>query len=233
MPFVESVEQTAAGFVCHLRREDGWTYRTEAVTTPEHARLAAGTWMRWYDSLNNGGSGDSSIYYILAVPDTWAGPMPGAHRYSGLRVKIGRARNVRQRLANLRTGTSADLVVHTLEPGSAEVEAVRHREFASDRRQGEWFVCSPRLQKHILETWYRNNALPLEHQFEVIRLQERIDALLRVQQIIGGAADLVNPSLEESWSGRSVLLDLVYSGSRISLDRPLRGPWSGRGASEL
>lgn len=162
-----------------------------------------------------------SIYYIVSVPDIWPGPHEGGHRYSGLRVKIGRARDVRRRLADLRTGTSADLFIHALEPGSPQLERQRHDEFQADRRQGEWFSCSPPLMVHVFKTWERNNALPPEHQIEILRLQDRIDMLMAARRAVGGSFDMINPSLEERWSGK-VLLDLAYAGWRVSWNSPLR-----------
>jgi hypothetical protein len=70
-------------------------------------------------------------------------------------------------------------------------------QFASERTRGEWFSCSPSLAEHIIQTWVRNNALPREHQVEVMLLQQRIDALLQVREIMGGAPDMVNPSISE------------------------------------
>ncbi|MGE0134755.1 MAG: GIY-YIG nuclease family protein [Dehalococcoidia bacterium] len=108
MPLVESVEARAAGFVARLRREDGFVYETQQFATADEALRAGRTWLDWYSNVANGTV--ESIYYILAVPDNWLGPPEGSHRYSGLRVKIGRARDVRKRLANLRTGSAADLI---------------------------------------------------------------------------------------------------------------------------
>lgn len=185
----------------------------------EDAAEAAGKWQHWYENVAKGTV--ESIYYIVSVPEIWAGPLGTDHRYSGLSVKIGRARNVTKRLANLRTGSSADLIIHALEPGSPSLERQRHKQFAEDRRQGEWFSCSLNLTTHIFNTWARNNALPPEQQIEVLRLQDRIDALLKARDLIGGAPDMINPSLDEPWEG-TVLLDFAYAGWRVSMDKPLR-----------
>jgi hypothetical protein len=219
MGFAESVEQSDDGFVARLRRDDGFVYATDARSSVEEALAVARGWLDWY--MNVGSGRVESIYYIVEVPAAWAGPPTPDHRYSGLRVKIGRTKNVMERLANLRTGSAGDLIIHALEPGSSRIEAMRHREFASDRTQGEWFRCSPELAGHMIKTWHRNNALPRPHQAEVILLQERIDALLKVRELLGGAPDMVNPSLSESWEG-NVLVDLAYSGWRVSTGRPLR-----------
>lgn len=215
----ESIERRQNGFVARFQRDDGFLYESDVHDTEATALDALRRWLHWYSNVSTGTV--ESIYYILSVPDGWPGPPEGSHRYSGLRVKIGRARDVMRRLADLRTGTPTDLIIHALEPGSPETEARRHREFSSDRRQGEWFACSPRLATHIFATWKRNNALPREHQIEVLLLQDRIDALMEVRRLLGGAPHMVNPAIDEPWRG-TVLLDLAYSGWRVSLGRPLR-----------
>lgn len=221
MKFIEEVKHQADSFRVHLRRGDGFVYSTETFSTVKAARGAAQAWMNWY--FNVASSTVESVYYIVAIPFTWAGPPRESHRYSGLRVKIGRARDVLKRLANLRTGTSDDLIVHALEPGSAHIEKQRHEQFESDRldQSREWFACSPGLTRHIWETWQRNNALPPVHQLEVLRLQQRIDALIHVRSIIGHTPDMVNPGLNESWTGKSVLVDLAFRGWRMSIGKPL------------
>ena len=219
MGFTESVEQRDSGIIALLRRDDGFVYTTDPCENSELALCDARDWLEWYSGASRGTV--ETVYYIVAVPSAWAGPPDGSHRYSGLRVKIGRAKDVMRRLANLRTGTSEDLIIHALEPGSPRIEAQRHQQFASDRTHGEWFRCSPKLETHIIETWIRNNALPREHQVEVMILQERIDSLIEARRLLGGTPDMVNASLEEPWNGR-VLVDLAYAGWRISLGRPLR-----------
>lgn len=220
MIFSQSLEQQDAGVVAHLRRDDGFIYTTDPYPTGAQAAAVAKTWLDWYNNVGRGQA--ESVYYIVAVPHGWAGPPEGSHRYSGLLLKIGHTRNVMTRLANLRTGAPADLIIHALEPGSAQLEAQRQAQFGSDRRQGEWFACSPQLTQHIFGTWRRNNALPPEHQIEIILLQHRIDGLIEARKILGGTADMVNPSLTESWAGKTVLVDLAYSGWRVSIGRPIR-----------
>lgn len=213
MGFKESVEPRGAGFVARLRRHDGFVYETDECRTRTAAREVARKWFHWYSNVPRGTV--ESIYYIVSVPHTWPGPPEGGHVYSGLQVKIGRARNVIKRLSDLRTGTPTDLIVHALEPGSAQLEKRRHIEFQTDRRQGEWFSCSPPLTAHILRTWTRNNALPLEHQIEILRLQDRIKILIATRRAFGGSLDMINPSLHERWKG-NVLVDMAYAGWRVS-----------------
>ena len=219
MSATQSVEQRDGGFVARLQRDDGFVYESDVHETEATALDALRRWLHWNSNVSTGTV--ESIYYVLSVPDVWAGPPEGSHRYSGLRVKIGRARDVMRRLADLRTGTPNHLIIHALEPGSPEIEARRHSEFSSDRRQGEWFACSPRLASHIFATWERNNALPREHQVEVLILQDRIDALMEARRLLEAPPDMVNPSIDEAWTG-TVLLDLAYSGWRVSLGRPIR-----------
>ena len=73
----------------------------------------------------------------------------------------------------------------------------------------------------LVNTWERNSALPPEHQIEILRLQDRINTLMKARQVVGGFFDMINPSLDERWKGK-VLVDLAYSGWRVSVDAPLR-----------
>jgi len=182
-------------------------YTTEEFEVRAFAEQAATRWCKWADGVPQG-RGDS-IYYILAVPIGWPGPIPGAHRYSGLHFKIGRATNVLKRLQNLRTGTSEDLIIHALEPGNQSIEAERHQQFSSDRRQGEWFAASPRLCRHVHETWRKNRLLPPDHQLKILAFFDRSQIYARLRS--GGFNfDMINPSLNEPWFG-SVFLDLIHT----------------------
>ena len=102
-------------------------YATDPAADAECALRLGQEWAAWFDGLSAGRI--ESIYYILAIPETWPGPTPGSHPYSGLHFKIGRAKDVRKRVLNLSTGTSSKLIVHVLEPGSAILEPSRHRQF--------------------------------------------------------------------------------------------------------
>lgn len=63
----------------------------------------------------------------------------------GTRIKIGYTTNIRQRLGNL----PYDEVL-ALEPGSRDLEQVRHRQFMAHRvGAGEWFFDNPDLRSHI------------------------------------------------------------------------------------
>lgn len=123
-------------------------------------------------------------------------------------MKIGRAKDVLKRLQNLRTGTSGELIIMALEPGGAAVERARHKQFARDRRQGEWFVCSPTLAEHAWNTWGKNNLLPAEHQARMARLLDRIHIYRHVREIVGKTPEMINPSINEEWRD-STFVDLV------------------------
>lgn len=171
------------------------------------AKEDAESWCVWFDGFPE--NQRESIYYILAVPIAWPGPPPGSHRYSGLHFKIGRTTDILKRYQNLRTGTSDDLIIHALQPGSSEVEMDIHRQFASDRRQGEWFAASPQLCKHVLDVWRRNRVLPPEHQNKLLAFSERSRTYAGLRQA-GFHFDMINPSLNEPWHG-SVFVDLVHT----------------------
>jgi hypothetical protein len=189
---------------------DDWkfVYETEPYPSANLALKTAKRWSVWSHNVADGRA--DSIYYILVIPETWPGPAPGAHIFSGLHMKIGRTNDVLKRLRNLKTGTPGELIIMALEPGSTTIEKARHKQFASERRQGEWFVCSPRLCQHAMDTWRRNNLLPPEHQMRLVRLADRIRAYRVIREVLGKAPDMVNPSLNEKWHG-SVFVDLVYT----------------------
>ena len=162
-------------------------------------------WKKWSELAPQGRA--ESIYYILAIPMNWAGPPPGSHRYSGLHFKIGRSKNVISRVRDLRTGTSDDLIIHAMEPGSSTLEAKLHQLFKSERRQGEWFSASPTLAQHVCAVWKKNLILPPEHQQKLLAFAEKCRTFAALRA--GGARfDMVNPSLNEPWFG-SVLVDLT------------------------
>ena len=162
-------------------------------------------WKTWAELAPQGQA--ESIYYILAVPINWIGPPPGAHRYSGLHFKIGRSKNVLSRIRDLRTGTSDDLIIHAMEPGSSMIEAELHQRFQSERRQGEWFAASPALSRHVYAVWQKNLLLPPEHQQKLVAFANKSRMLAEVRAA-GFNFDMVNPSLNEPWVG-SVFVDLT------------------------
>ncbi|WP_208321397.1 GIY-YIG nuclease family protein [Thiohalophilus thiocyanatoxydans] len=196
-------------YVVDVYLDNGEFYFTSHhFETKKEAELWAESWCYWANNLIDGGV--DTVYYILQVPDTWPGPPIGANPYSGLFVKIGRSKNVLQRLQNLQTGTYGELIIHALEPGGSERESELHRQFSSLRRHGEWFACSTELTNHIYSTWYKNKMLPPEHQYEVLKLAHRIQDYKQIRQILGHTPDTVNPALDDEWHG-TTMIDLVYS----------------------
>lgn len=66
-------------------------------------------------------------------------------------VKIGKAIDVKQRMASLQTGTPHELrLLRTLE---GDREAEMHQRFADDRIRGEWFRWSPSIETFVAEPW--------------------------------------------------------------------------------
>ena len=196
-------------YVVEIPAEDGSIlYKTEPCLKPEGALDSARLWLQWFNDVPQGRA--ESIYYVLSVPETWPGPAPGAHKYSGLHFKIGRSRDVRKRVNNLQTGTSGELFLHAMEPGSSQRERELHQQFKNERRMGEWFSASPALSKHVWETWGRYRVLPPEYQAKMCVLMERIHTYQIMRHMLGRPPDMVNPSISEPWNG-SVFLDLVYT----------------------
>jgi len=191
-----------------FKDNDEKRYTTDPHQNRDKAIKEAEEWLYWCNNVSKGIV--ESIYYIIAVPDTWAGPPPGAHALSGLQMKIGRSKNIDKRLSNLQTGAEGQLIIHAMEPGSSSREKELHAQFSQDRRQGEWFACSPQLQKHTMETWGRHLILPPEHQQKMLELCQRITEYRAVREVLGGPPDMVNPSINEPWYGK-VFLDLVHS----------------------
>ena len=185
-----------------------FVYQSSEHVDVDDAEAEAKRWVEWRDGVAEGEV--ESIYYILAVPETWAGAPSGAHAFSGLHYKIGRTNNVERRLANLQTDTSGELIVNALEPGGAAIERQRHDQFAAERRSGEWFSASPELCRFVFQTWRRNNLLPPKHQEKMAILAERTGDYRVMREVLGGTPDMVNPSINESWHGK-VFLDLKYS----------------------
>lgn len=78
---------------------------------------------------------ESVIYFVLN-PDT-------------AQVKIGRTRDLRKRLVNLRTAVPRAVLLGSF-PGGATAEGDVHASFQDDRVAGEWFRMSPGLARFIL-----------------------------------------------------------------------------------
>jgi hypothetical protein len=64
-------------------------------------------------------------------------------------VKIGSARDVGKRLADLQCGSPIPLEVLATSEGGEKLEREYHRRFATHRLHGEWFERTPSLQAQI------------------------------------------------------------------------------------
>lgn len=80
-------------------------------------------------------SGQDRVYFVASLG-------------TGL-VKIGHSRDVRRRLGELQTASSAPLLLSAAVPGSRAQERELHHLFADDRARGEWFRPSARLTHFI------------------------------------------------------------------------------------
>lgn len=77
-------------YVVEIPGDDGSIlYKTDPCVKPEGALESARLWLQWFNDVPQGRA--ESIYYILSVPETWPGPAPGAHKYSGLDSRFGGA----------------------------------------------------------------------------------------------------------------------------------------------
>lgn len=70
--------------------------------------------------------------------------------FSG-RIKIGTAGDPWKRLAKIQSDCPGDATLLAMEPGGVEREQELHAFFATERRRGEWFLPSPRLNAHIAQ----------------------------------------------------------------------------------
>ena len=213
---IESIRKCEHGkFIADIHLDNGeYYFTTEHFPTFKEAEEWVTNWCDWANKVSLGAI--DSIYYVIQVPDSWAGPPKNAHPLHGLFIKIGRSKNVLQRLQNLQTGTYGELIIGALEPGGSTRESELHKKFSHLRRHGEWFSCNEELFLHVFRTWYRNKMLPPEHQQKMLTLGERSNAYRYMRDIIGGAPDTVNPSLDDEWHG-TTFVDLVYSSLARSL----------------
>lgn len=102
---------------------------------------------------------------------------------SGGLIKIGWATKPEARMAQMQAHGSLKLVLLHSEPGNGREEADLHRQFAAERRHGEWFEPSERLLAEIEARRGRNEpktyepgkppATPDPVVIEVRRVQDR------------------------------------------------------------
>ncbi|MFT4529569.1 MAG: hypothetical protein ACJAYO_000254 [Thalassolituus oleivorans] len=196
-------------YICEYYIDGDLAYVSKPSNTRYEAELEVDMWRIWLDTLPLGQF--SSIYYIVEIPETWSGSSNEKNILMGLRVKIGRTKNIETRLSNLKTGSSGELIVLALEPGDSTREREIHKKFSSCRRQGEWFVLTAPLLEHIRSIFFKYKALPPGHLEKVRSVFTRAVLFNKVRDFLGHPPELVNPSLEEDWSDvSSVLIDLVY-----------------------
>ncbi len=195
-------------YICDYIVNNEVAYSSEPYEYAGEARSEVRKWYVWQEGLPLGTT--SSIYYIIEIPETWSGSKNPNNLFMGLRTKIGLTKNIKKRVQNLQTGSSGELVVCALEPGGIEREQKLHKLFESERRQGEWFVCTPKLTRHIRDTHLKNKMLPPKHVHKLQNLVSRASIYHALKKNMGIEPDLVNPALDEEWdSADYVFLDLV------------------------
>ncbi len=70
-------------------------------------------------------------------------------RGAGL-IKIGRTIDPFDRLKALQLGSPIALSIEAIAPGNGGLEGTLHNFFKEERRHGEWFEASPRLEAYII-----------------------------------------------------------------------------------
>lgn len=119
---------------CHGRLDE-----CSKETLSKNLSAAPGTISRWLTELREGGLLD-------AFQGTWLADSEVGHVYfiqgeSGGPIKIGKAVNPTQRLAQLQTGFHEQLKILGLIPnGGVATEKQLHERFAQYRVKGEWFL---------------------------------------------------------------------------------------------
>jgi len=195
-------------FVCDYIFNDEVAFSSETYEKPEDAIIEVRKWHKWQNGLPSGTT--DSIYYIIEIPETWSGSMSPKNLFFGLRVKIGRTKNIQKRVQNLQTGSSGELVICALEPGGQNRENELHKIFKSERRQGEWFVCTAKLVDHIKAIHLKNKMLPPKHFSKLQNLISRANIYHDLKNYMGKEPDIVNPSLDDDWGAANyVFMDLV------------------------
>jgi hypothetical protein len=117
------------------------------------------------------------------------------------RVKIGRAKEVRKRVAALRNSSPVPLELLGTIPGGAAVEAYLHAAFAQDRSHGEWFELTEAIE-NVVET---GELPPCRSGIRLAQLSadgELFRRFARIEQAIAAGRD--TPSTVASAAGCSV-----------------------------
>lgn len=101
------------------------------------ARDVPVSWCTYY-AMNMTFESPSSVVYFIRLGAAGA-------------IKIGKANDLKARLASLQTAASDKLHVLGFIPGDLAEEAALHRRFAASRLHGEWFRPSRNLLEYISE----------------------------------------------------------------------------------
>lgn len=78
------------------------------------------------------------------------------------RIKIGKARDPKQRLKQMQTSSPVPLRLLGTVAGTTHLEKRLHKEFASLRTEGEWFRATKELRDYIAEVTH-DATWPTEH----------------------------------------------------------------------
>ncbi len=122
-----------------------------------HVRLWKGAWLLGWGE-NEVGEFDSeaeAVAEMKRLAAIWREAAAykvyfiGTDAELGSMVKIGVARNVRDRLHNLRTASPVELRVIATRYGDRKVEKTYHSRFHASRVRGEWFRISPAILAEI------------------------------------------------------------------------------------
>jgi hypothetical protein len=131
---------TALGPFVMAKVNDGWTF--------SHVRLDG--------ALGHGETIFAAYHLMLDAYEKWwrksARPQVyfiGSRAEMTALVKIGYTIDVESRLSNLQVGNPISLSILATVDGGKNVEASYHMRFASQRREGEWFVINKPILAEI------------------------------------------------------------------------------------
>jgi hypothetical protein len=127
--FVQT-ETNRHGVVCYYFRKDKQTPRVRLRSEPGTPEFKAE-----YDAALAGKSYPPSSFVYFAV--------------AGNKVKIGVSKNPRQRLGELKTGSSSKVRIYYVTPGDRQKERQLHAQFADLRVNGEWFLFATAIRDWI------------------------------------------------------------------------------------
>lgn len=114
-------ETNRHGTVCYYFRKDKQTPRIRLRAEPGTPEFRA----EYEAAMAGKGSPPKSFVYFATA---------------GNKVKIGVSKNPRQRLGELKTGSSSKVRIYYVTPGDRQRERELHALFAEHRVNGEWFL---------------------------------------------------------------------------------------------